>query len=178
MPVAAPLRRVVVLPLMVLALTAAVLLGPVPGASAASTKRVALASSIALQQVGDPYVWGAIGPSSFDCSGLVQYSFRRAGIIVPRTAAAQAGRARHIARNQLRRGDLMFFSKGGHVYHVAVFLRWVGGRPGDGARPAHRAGRTPRLPLDQQLVRRDVPRLTQELVRDTLQRTLERGAAT
>ncbi len=129
MSVAASLRRVVVLPLMVVALTTAVLLGPVPGASAASTKRVALASSIALQQVGDPYVWGAIGPSSFDCSGLVQYSFRRAGIIVPRTAAAQAGRARHIARNQLRRGDLMFFSKGGRVYHVAVFLRWVGSRP-------------------------------------------------
>ena len=51
MSVAASLRRVVVLPLMVVALTTAVLLGPVPGASAASTKRVALASSIALQQV-------------------------------------------------------------------------------------------------------------------------------
>ncbi len=83
MSVAASLRRVVVLPLMVVALTTAVLLGPVPGASAASTKRVALASSIALQQVGDPYVWGAIGPSSFDCSGLVQYSFRKAGISRP-----------------------------------------------------------------------------------------------
>ncbi|MET0839683.1 MAG: C40 family peptidase [Marmoricola sp.] len=129
MPAAACPRRAVVLPLMVLALMAAVLLGPVPGASAASAKRVAFASSIALQQLGDPYRWGGTGPNAFDCSGLVQYSFRRAGIAVPRTAAAQAGRAHHIARSKLRRGDLMFFSNGGRVYHVAIFLRWVRGKP-------------------------------------------------
>ncbi len=72
----------------------------------------------------------------------------------------------------------MFFSKGGRVYHVAVFLRWVGGRPEMVHAPRTGQDVTPRLPLDQQLVRRDVPRLTQELARDTLQRTLQRGAAT
>jgi len=85
------------------------------------------ALDVALQQVGDPYVWGATGPDSFDCSGLTSYAFAAAGISLPRTAAEQAAYVRPIDRDQLRRGDLIFFSDGGHVYHVGIWLGWGDG---------------------------------------------------
>lgn len=129
MPVSLPVRRFLLTPLLTLMLViAAVALSPAPQASAATTSRVARATDIALHQVGDPYRYGAAGPGSFDCSGLLYYSFRRAGISMPRTASAQAARARHIPRSHLRRGDLMFFTSGGRVYHAAIFLRWIHGR--------------------------------------------------
>ena len=93
-----------------------------------------------LQHLGDPYRWGAAGPHAFDCSGLMQYSFGKAGIKIPRTAAAQSGRAHHIARNKLRRGDLLYFFSGGRVFHTAMFLKWDHGSvqmvdaPGSGKR--------------------------------------------
>jgi cell wall-associated NlpC family hydrolase len=140
-PARAPLHHLVLLPLLALALTlAAAVLGPVPGASAASTQRVQRASTVAIHQIGDRYRYGATGPNAFDCSGLVQYSFRKAGIGLPRTAAAQARRAHRISKSKLRRGDLMFFSNGGRVYHAAIFLQWRHGKaqmvhaPGSGQR--------------------------------------------
>ena len=135
------LRRLVALPLLALALVAAAaVLGPVPGASAASAGRVQRASTVALHQIGDHYRYGAAGPNAFDCSGLVQYSYRKAGIRLPRTAAAQARRAHRIPKNKLRRGDLIFFNRGGRVYHAAIFLKWSRGKaqmvhaPGSGQR--------------------------------------------
>ena len=96
---------------------------------------------MALQQIGDPYRYGAAGPGAFDCSGLMQYSFRRAGIKIPRTSSAQARRAHRIPKRKLRRGDLMFFTDGGGVYHAAMFLQVEEGRgvvmvhsPGSGQR--------------------------------------------
>lgn len=97
-------------------------------AAGATGGRVARATSIALGKVGDPYRYGASGPGSFDCSGLIYYSYRKAGIQVPRTSSAQSGRARHISKKQMRRGDLMFFTGGGGVYHAAIFLGWDHGR--------------------------------------------------
>jgi cell wall-associated NlpC family hydrolase len=125
-----PLRRLLSLPLLVLTvLAASFTLGPVSSASAVSVTQVSRAARIALAQVGDPYRYGAAGPGSFDCSGLIYYSFRKAGIRnVPRTSSAQAGRAHHIKKSSLRRGDLMFFTNGGHVYHAAIFLNWDHGR--------------------------------------------------
>jgi cell wall-associated NlpC family hydrolase len=142
LPTSAGARRVVLLPLLTLALlTAACLLGPVADASAATrNQRIARAATIALQQVGDPYRYGAAGPGAFDCSGLMQFSFRKAGISVPRTAAAQARRAHRIPRSKLRRGDLLFFTNGGGVYHTAMFIKRSKGRvrmlhaPGSGKR--------------------------------------------
>ena len=83
---------------------------------------------VALNQVGDPYVYGASGPRAFDCSGLTMYSFRRAGLYLPRTAAGQAQYVRHLHKQNMRRGDLMFFFDGGGVYHVGIYL----GRARDG----------------------------------------------
>jgi cell wall-associated NlpC family hydrolase len=84
-------------------------------------QRLGHAFDVARDQQGDPYVWGATGPNAFDCSGLTSYTYRRAGLSLPRTAAAQSGAVRHIARSHMRRGDLVFFSDGGHVYHVGLY---------------------------------------------------------
>ncbi|MCQ4040586.1 C40 family peptidase [Streptantibioticus rubrisoli] len=79
------------------------------------------ALKIAASKQGSPYRWGATGPYSFDCSGLTSYAFRKAGRILPRTAAAQYHRTRHISASARRPGDLVFFHHGGYVYHVGVY---------------------------------------------------------
>ena len=102
--------------------------------------RVISAKDIAMRQRGDAYAYGAAGPDRFDCSGLVFYSFRRAGFPVPRTSGAQAGFTRRIAKQDMRAGDLMFFYGSGGVYHAAIFLKWSHGHavmvhsPGSGQR--------------------------------------------
>lgn len=104
------------------------------------SRRVVGAKDIAMRQRGDAYAYGAAGPGAFDCSGLVFYSYRRAGFDVPRTSGAQAGFARRIAKKDMRAGDLMFFYGSGGVYHAAIFLRWSHGHaemlhaPGSGQR--------------------------------------------
>jgi cell wall-associated NlpC family hydrolase len=102
--------------------------------------RVVSAKDIAMRQRGDAYAYGASGPDRFDCSGLIQYSYRRAGFSVPRTSGAQAGFTRRIAKEDMRAGDLMFFYGSGGVYHAAIFLKWSRGHavmvhsPGSGQR--------------------------------------------
>jgi cell wall-associated NlpC family hydrolase len=77
---------------------------------------------IAAAQRGKPYVYGAAGPNAFDCSGLTSFAYHRAGFsAMPRTAAAQSHFARHIPRTRMRRGDLIFFTGGGGVYHVGLY---------------------------------------------------------
>lgn len=90
--------------------------------------RIDRALAVAARQQGDPYRYGAVGPNSFDCSGLMLYSFRAAGLHLPRTSAAQAGAVRHVSRGNMHRGDLVFFNGGGHVYHVGIFDGWSHGR--------------------------------------------------
>ena len=90
--------------------------------------RVAHAMGVASAQRGKPYVYGASGPRAFDCSGLTSFAFHHAGFgAMPRTAAAQAHFARHISRSQMRRGDLIFFTGGGGVYHVGLYAGFVHG---------------------------------------------------
>jgi len=72
--------------------------------------------------IGRPYVWGAEGPHSFDCSGLTQYVFQRFGIDLPRRAISQS-RVGDRTRS-LRRGDLVFFSTDpgdSLVTHVGIY---------------------------------------------------------
>src|SRR5215831_6440032 len=77
-------------------------------------------------RLGMPYVWGAAGPTSFDCSGLVQWSFRQAGVIMPRVAADQARTGPAVPVNQLQPGDLLFYhtdpTDPGYISHVAIYL--------------------------------------------------------
>jgi cell wall-associated NlpC family hydrolase len=68
-----------------------------------------------------PYVYGADGPRAFDCSGFTKWVFSRMGRHLPRTAAAQSGAVHHVSRAARHRGDLVFFSSGRHVYHVAIY---------------------------------------------------------
>ncbi|MFI1093481.1 C40 family peptidase [Streptomyces sp. NPDC020917] len=96
--------------------------GALPSAQAASLSTLAL--DIAASKQGAPYQWGATGPYRFDCSGLTQYSFKRAGKTLPRTAAAQYNSTRHISASARRAGDLVFFHAGSSassVYHVGIY---------------------------------------------------------
>jgi cell wall-associated NlpC family hydrolase len=74
------------------------------------------AVSVAKKQIGDPYRWGASGPGSFDCSGLVMYSWRKAGVKLPRITGSQYRAVKKkVSWKNLKPGDLMFFSGFGHV---------------------------------------------------------------
>jgi len=87
------------------------------------------ALAVALSKLGHPYVFGAAGPRAFDCSGLTQYSYRRAGRHIPRIANAQFRAAWRIGRAHLRPGDLVFYHRHGHhgtVFHVGMYVS--GGR--------------------------------------------------
>ena len=94
-----------------------------------TARKIGRAVGVAVHKKGDPYAYGAAGPHRFDCSGLTFYSFRRAGFHhIPRTSSAQAHWARHVKRTHMHRGDLIFFSNGGHVYHVGIFAGRKHGR--------------------------------------------------
>jgi peptidoglycan DL-endopeptidase CwlO len=80
----------------------------------------------ALSRVGMPYVWGAAGPTAFDCSGLVQWSFAQAGVAMPRVAADQARTGPAVPVSQLQPGDLLFYhfdpTAPSYISHVAIYL--------------------------------------------------------
>ena len=119
----APAAALVVLVGLVVASSA-----PVGAATLTRTERVHEGLDVAQNQIGDPYVYGADGPNAFDCSGLVYYSFRRAGFShIPRTASSQARFARHILKRNLRKGDFIFFRNSSGVYHVGIFDGWHNG---------------------------------------------------
>jgi peptidoglycan DL-endopeptidase CwlO len=63
----------------------------------------------ALAQQGTPYVYGGNAPGGFDCSGLVQWIYKKVGITLPRTAATQATTGRRVSLSELQPGDLLFF---------------------------------------------------------------------
>ncbi|WP_116245548.1 C40 family peptidase [Nocardiopsis sp. FIRDI 009] len=81
------------------------------------------AISAAESKKGTPYGWGGTGPHTFDCSGLVQWSFRQAGVELPRIAHDQVAAGTRIPYSRARRGDLVYWSdRGGYVYHVGIYL--------------------------------------------------------
>ncbi|MFI9648493.1 NlpC/P60 family protein [Streptomyces sp. NPDC052040] len=99
------------------------LLGAVSAAQAAAQApdaRAAAAVAYAYGKLGSPYVWGATGPSAFDCSGLVQAAYHSAGVSLPRTTYAQIGAGQRVPRSALRPGDLVFFYSG--VSHVGIYV--------------------------------------------------------
>jgi len=86
-----------------------------PSGSGAGVRALRTAAS----QLGKSYRWGAAGPRSFDCSGLTSFSFRQAGITLPRSSSQQARVGRPVAFGDLQPGDLVFFHR--PVSHVGIY---------------------------------------------------------
>ncbi|MEX0172727.1 NlpC/P60 family protein [Streptomyces sp. LMG1-1-1.1] len=86
----------------------------------APNARAAAAIAFARAQLGKPYVWGATGPSAYDCSGLTQASWRAAGVSLPRTTYTQINAGQRVSRSQLAPGDLVFFYSG--ISHVGLYI--------------------------------------------------------
>ncbi|GEB52272.1 MULTISPECIES: NlpC/P60 family protein [Streptomyces] len=90
------------------------------GNDASSSQRAAAALAAAKGKIGSPYVWGATGPSSFDCSGLTSWAYQQAGVSLPRTSQAQANAGTRISsQSQLKPGDLVFFYS--DLHHVGFY---------------------------------------------------------
>lgn len=80
-------------------------------------------ASYAQQFVGYPYVYGASGPNSFDCSGFAQYIFSQYGYYINRTADNQAYNGYYVSRDELAPGDLVFFhTYGSGISHVGIYI--------------------------------------------------------
>lgn len=80
------------------------------------------AANIALRQVGTPYAYGGVGPSGFDCSGLVHFSYARAGKRLPRTTGGLWESLPAVDRSELQTGDILFFRIKGKMSHVGLYL--------------------------------------------------------
>jgi len=80
----------------------------------------AQALQAALSKRGDPYVWGAAGPSQFDCSGLVLWAYAQEGISLPHYTGDQWNSGVHVARADLEPGDLVFFFP--NISHVGMYV--------------------------------------------------------
>ncbi|WP_432586714.1 NlpC/P60 family protein [Streptomyces sp. HD1123-B1] len=92
---------------------------PSTGGSMASATAGRRALDYAMEQIGKPYVWGAEGPNSFDCSGLTSQAWAHAGRTIPRTSQEQWRQLPRISLQRLRPGDLVIYNKG--ASHVAIY---------------------------------------------------------
>ncbi|MFD0927071.1 C40 family peptidase [Williamsia deligens] len=79
-----------------------------------------VAVQAALTRIGDPYVWGATGPSQFDCSGLMVWAYKQAGETLPRSSEAQLGGGTPVDRKDLRPGDLIIYYD--DASHVGMYV--------------------------------------------------------
>ncbi len=96
------------------------------GGAGLSAAQIYAMVKAAESRLGLPYVWGAAGPASFDCSGLVQWSFAQAGVVMPRVAADQARTGPAVPFSQAQPGDLLFYhtdpTAPDYISHVAIYL--------------------------------------------------------
>ena len=93
-----------------------------PSSTASSSSSTDQAVAVALQQLGTPYRYGGATPSGFDCSGLVFYSYSRAGKVLPRTTATLWSEMRPVSRSQVQVGDILFFRISGKMSHVGMYI--------------------------------------------------------
>ncbi|MEL5960933.1 NlpC/P60 family protein [Streptomyces sp. CLV115] len=89
------------------------------GSDSGSTTKAAKVLDFARAQIGKPYVWGATGPASYDCSGLTQAAWKAAGVDIPRTTWDQVKIGTRVATADLRPGDLVFFYD--DISHVGIY---------------------------------------------------------
>jgi cell wall-associated NlpC family hydrolase len=78
------------------------------------------AVAYAKSKIGDAYVYGAAGPSSFDCSGLTMAAWSQAGVSLPHSSSAQYSSGRHISESELQPGDLVFYYS--PISHVGMYI--------------------------------------------------------
>jgi cell wall-associated NlpC family hydrolase len=101
---------------------------PAAGGSAAAPPPVnvpasggaATAIAVAKSKLGSPYVWGAAGPSTFDCSGLTMYAWAAAGVSLPHSSSMQYSSGTRVSAGSLQPGDLVFY--GSPIHHVALYV--------------------------------------------------------
>jgi cell wall-associated NlpC family hydrolase len=115
------------------ALGTATLAGLLAFAAAAPAHATTAAQTTILKtaraQIGDRYVYGGNGPTTFDCSGLTRYAAKSAGKAIPRTAQAQYNAIKHISPADRQAGDLIFIGHGSRgIYHAGVFAGVRGGK--------------------------------------------------
>jgi len=80
----------------------------------------AQALQAAISRLGYPYIWGAAGPTSFDCSGLVMWAYQQVGISLPHFTVSQYNSGMHVSRGDLEPGDLVFFFS--NISHVGMYI--------------------------------------------------------
>ncbi|MBG0855974.1 C40 family peptidase [Streptomyces spinoverrucosus] len=90
------------------------------GGAVPASGRAAAAVAAARSALGRPYIWGAAGPSGFDCSGLMQWSYAQAGIALPRTSQGQRAAGRQVPLSQAQPGDLITYRS--DASHVAMYM--------------------------------------------------------
>ncbi|MFE2166158.1 C40 family peptidase [Streptomyces sp. NPDC059447] len=90
--------------------------------TAPATGSAAAIVNFARAQVGKAYVSGGTGPSSYDCSGLVQAAYRQAGITLPRMSQDQSSRGTSVSLSALQPGDILYWGPRGSAYHVAIYV--------------------------------------------------------
>ncbi|MFI5755360.1 NlpC/P60 family protein [Streptomyces sp. NPDC051569] len=89
------------------------------GNAVPASQRASAAFAAAQSKIGTPYVYGASGPSSFDCSGLTSWAYAQAGVSIPRTSESQANAGQRLGMSQLQQGDLVIFY--GDYHHVGFY---------------------------------------------------------
>ncbi|HEY0999797.1 MAG TPA: NlpC/P60 family protein [Streptosporangiaceae bacterium] len=80
----------------------------------------AQALQAAISRLGYPYIWGAAGPTSFDCSGLMMWAYQQVGISLPHFTVSQYNSGVHVSRSDLEPGDLVFFFP--NISHVGMYI--------------------------------------------------------
>ncbi len=97
-----------------------------PGTSEGTRTGARRAIEFARAQLGEPYVWGADGPDSWDCSGLTMGAWERGGVSLPHYSAAQYEQIEHIGADDLRPGDLVFWADDpddpSTIFHVGLYV--------------------------------------------------------
>ncbi|TDD82931.1 NlpC/P60 family protein [Actinomadura rubrisoli] len=84
------------------------------------TGKAAQALRFAMTKIGRPYVWGAAGPTTFDCSGLTMWAYKQVGINLPHYTGSQWNAGTHISEGQLQPGDLVFFHS--DLHHMGMYV--------------------------------------------------------
>jgi cell wall-associated NlpC family hydrolase len=99
---------------------------PPPPPHISGSGGAATAVAWAFREIGKPYVWAAAGPNSFDCSGLTQYVWAKAGVYLGHYTGAQWNEGTRVSRSQLAPGDLVFFVGSDGSYsvpgHVGIYI--------------------------------------------------------